>query len=93
MENSNSYLSLVCSGMVLLTVLSITYADVLSGTFSWHPILMTIAYMVVMTQSILSMAPRAVVSGVSRKAIVDRHYLLNVIAALLVLLGFSAILR
>lgn len=81
-------LSILCCTFVVVSVLPSAYAGIL---FAWHPIFMSIGYLIFMCEGI-SIAYRARdVDGNSRVGLLSKHFWTQVAAIVCVSLGFAAI--
>lgn len=62
-----------------------------STLFSWHPLLMTLAFSFFMTEAIMVFSPDSILRSLSRKARTRAHWVLHLLAVLCALVGLAVI--
>lgn len=90
-------LHFICSAAMISYLISVAFAGYVayvsepgSTLFSWHPTLMSLAFMVLVAQAIHALSPGALSAG-TRRTRVTFHWLLVGGAVVSALLGFAAI--
>lgn len=86
-------LSRVMHILVILTSLSIAFS-VFDGTlFAWHPLFMSIGYLLFMAEGLMSALGFRMLDGPDRVAGINGHALLQIRATLAIILGFGVIYK